>query len=133
VLQLKGRLPKSMALLSLRAPTLQGDFAIPTQVEMLGLHLHEASDSEVENLLRNLKVVRSLDLSATPVTEAFVRRAVERWPMKSINVSKTNMRGTDVTEFAAAHPHLSILPAPANNQPTSSSVSLAPKDSELSH
>ena len=133
VLRLKGRLPKSMALLSLRAPTLQGDFAIPAQVEMLGLHLHEASDSDVENLLRDLKVVRSLDLSATPVTEAFVRRAVERWPMKSINVSQTNMSRTAVTEFAAAHPNLSILPAPANNQPTSSSVSLAPQDSELSH
>jgi len=133
VLQLKGRLPRSMALLSLRAPKLQGDFAIPAQVEMLGLHLYEASDSDVENLLRNLKVVRSLDLSATPVTEAFVRRAVERWPMKSINVSQTNMSRAAVAEFAAAHPNLSISPAPANNQPTPSSFSLAPQDSELSH
>jgi hypothetical protein len=133
VLQLKGRLPKSMALLSLRAPKLEGEFAIPAQVEMLGLHLREASDSDVENLLRNLKVVRSLDLSATPVTEAFVRRAVERWPMKSINVSQTNMSRAAVAEFTAAHPNLSISPAPANNQPTPSSVSLAPQDSELSH
>jgi hypothetical protein len=133
VLQLKGRLPKSMALLSLRAPKLQGDFAIPAQVEMLGLHLHEVSDSDVKNLLRNLKVVRSLDLSATPVTEAFVRRAVERWPMKSINVSQTNMSPAAIAEFAAAHPNLSISPAPANNQPNPSSVLLAPQDSELSH
>jgi hypothetical protein len=132
VLQLKGRLPKSMALLSLRAPKLQGDFAIPAQVEMLGLHLHEASDSDVENLLRNLKVVRSLDLSATPVTEAFVRRAVETWPMKSINVSQTNTSRAAVAEFAAAHPSLSILPAPANNQGTPVGLSSNLQDSKLS-
>lgn len=132
VLQLKGRLPKSMALLSLRAAKLQGDFAIPAQVEMLGLHLHEASDSDVDNLLRNLKGVRSLDLSATPVTEAFVRRAVETWPMKSINLSQTNTSRAAVAEFAAAHPNLSILPAPANNQSTPVGLSSNLQDSTLS-
>lgn len=115
VLHLKGRLPKSMTLLSLRAKTIEGDFAIPAKVETLGLHLQEASDSDLEKLLRKLRTVRSLDLSGTPVTDRFLGAAAGRWPLKSVNASRTNVSELALREIATSYPGLSILPKPGDN------------------
>lgn len=110
-LHLTGRLPRSTAFIDLRAANLEGDFAVPAKVETLGLHLQEASDSEIAKLLKNLKALDSLNLSGTPVTDHLLIELTNRWALKRLNVSQTNITKAAAEKFAAAHVGL-VVPGP---------------------
>jgi hypothetical protein len=109
-LRLDAQLPPALAQLSLTAHRVEGGPRLPREIDFLCLHLSEMADREVAPMLSGVDEIRSLDLSGTPITSAFVNDVLRRHPLRYLNVVRTAVSEGDVRKISAANPTLKMLP-----------------------
>ena len=83
---------------------------IPTRVRSLDLHLSDAEDGHIAQLLSGLKSVAQLGLRGTPVSDALVEPLLRRWPLEYIDLRDTLVSDDCVRRLAAAYPQLRMHP-----------------------
>jgi hypothetical protein len=108
VLTLDGRLPGSLWVVRLGGKNIAGTLKCCGNIEHLSLHFPEANESELGNFVRHAKGVKFLDLSVTPICDAFVKDLVSRWPLEYLNVSGTKVSEELVTQLVQLRPKLRV-------------------------
>jgi hypothetical protein len=109
VLKLDGGLPVSMSTLRLRARNLTGTLKCCEEVEHLSLQFTEGDDTKLGNFLRLTKGVKFLNLLTTPVSDAFVKDLVDRWPLEYLQISGTKVSEALVAQLVQLRPKLRVF------------------------
>lgn len=106
---LDARWPRAFDTLRVTAKSIEGS-PIPTRVKSLSLHLSDADDDHIGQLLSGLKSVAHLGLRGTPVSDELVEPLLRRWPLEYIDVVNTRVSDDCVRRIAADYPELRMHP-----------------------
>jgi hypothetical protein len=109
VLKLDGSLPDSMSTMRLRASELMGTLKCSKQVEHLSLQFNGGDEAELANFLRLTKGVKFLNLSTTPVSDAFIKDLVDRWPLEYLEISGTKVSEELTAQLVQLRPKLRVF------------------------
>ena len=109
-LVLDGECPNCASALELKGQRVMGNLSLGPALGMLGLHLSGASGSHVEELLANVKLVRSRSLSDTPIDESTAMRLAARLRPEYFDLVNTGLNNTNMQSIAEAYPKMRILP-----------------------
>lgn len=110
VLRVDGACPAKLTRLSITAKELIGSFKLPRSVGSLSLHLHGASDENIDAFLGTLEDCEALDLSETPVGDALAERLPRRYRLRYLNLVRTRVTEEAMHRIASTNPTLKLLP-----------------------
>jgi hypothetical protein len=109
VMTLDGRLPDSMSSISLVGRAFAGALTCSRNVEHLSLSFPEVNEGRIANFVRQTRDVKFLNLTRSPVSDAFVRDLLDRWPLEYLKVSGTRVTEELVKQLIQLRPKLRVF------------------------
>ncbi len=109
-LHLAGEVPIGLATLSVRAKRIVGAITPPARLESLSIHVSEMSEAVTRTWLDRITDVRFLDLSGTPLSDAYAEALPTKFKLKYLNVDDTGVTEAAVKRIASKHPKLRLQP-----------------------
>jgi hypothetical protein len=105
-----GVCPPTVHTLSITAKRITGGFKPPKAINSLHAHVSEMNDRDIDVWLASVKQIRGLDLSGTPISDAFAEALPARFGLTYLNVVRTNVSEAAVKRIGSAHPKLKLMP-----------------------
>lgn len=108
-LTLDGRFRRKLGHVSLTGSRVLGN-PLPKKLDALSLHLSEATDEDVDALLKGVRSLHRLGLRGTPVGDEFAQGLPDRWPLDYLDLVDTNVSLECIRRIQAKHPKLRMHP-----------------------
>jgi hypothetical protein len=105
-----GDCPRATQNLSISATRITAGVRLPKAIESVYAHLSEMGDSEIDHWLGTAEQIGGLDLSGTPITDAFAETLPKRFGLRYLNVVRTNVSEAAVRRISSSYPKLKLLP-----------------------
>jgi hypothetical protein len=105
-----GDCPRTVQTLSIQATRIAEGLKPPKVIDSVYAHLSGMDDDDVDRWLASATQIRGLDLSGTPITDAFAETLPARFGLTYLNVVRTNVSKAAVKRIGSAHPKLKLLP-----------------------
>lgn len=105
-----GDCPRTVQTLSITATRITAGLNLPKAIDSIHAHLSEMSDRDVDRWLASTASIGGLDLSGTPITDAFAETLPARFGLTYLNVAGTNVSDAAVERITSRYPKLKLLP-----------------------
>jgi hypothetical protein len=105
-----GVCPRTVQTLTIRATRIVERLKLPTAIDSVHAHLTEMNDDDIDHWLTSTTRIGGLDLSGTPITDAFAETLPTRFGLTYLNVVRTKVSEAAVRRISSAHPNLKLLP-----------------------
>lgn len=105
-----GKCPSTVENLSITAKRVTGGFKLPKSIGSIYAHLSEMGDDAIKDWLSSVTKIGGLDLSGTPITDAFAETLPSRFGLDYLNVIGTKVSSEAVQRIASARPKMKLRP-----------------------